>query len=53
MKRGVKITKKAMLQLETMLERVKGIEKWAVDIPCYCLMILVDFIFSIPLTGHH
>lgn len=33
--KGVKITKKAMLQLEKMIERVKGIEKWAVDIPCY------------------
>ena len=33
--KGVTLTKKAMLQLETMIERVKDIEKWAVDIPCY------------------
>ena len=33
--KGVKISQKAMLELETMIERVKGIEKWAVDIPCY------------------
>ena len=33
--KGVKLTKKAMQQLEKMIERVQGIEKWAVDIPCY------------------
>jgi transposase len=34
-KKGVKLTKNAMQKLERMVERVKGIEKWAVDIPCY------------------
>lgn len=33
--KGVKITKKAMQQLEKMIERVRGLEKWAVDIPYY------------------
>ena len=33
--KGVKIGKKAMDRLEEMIERVSGIEKWAVDIPCY------------------
>lgn len=33
--KGVKLSKKAMLELETMIERVKGLEKWAVAIPCY------------------
>jgi len=33
--KGVKLSKKAHEQLETMIERVAGIEKWAVDIPCY------------------
>ena len=33
--KGVKIGKKAMDRLEEMIERVRGIEKWAVDIPCY------------------
>lgn len=33
--KGVKVAKKAMLQLEKMIARVKGIEKWAVDVPCY------------------
>lgn len=34
-KKGIKLTKNAMHQLEKMIERVKGIEKWAVDIPYY------------------
>ena len=34
-KKGVKLTKKVMQQLEKMIDRVQGIEKWAVDIPCY------------------
>jgi hypothetical protein len=33
--KGVKLTQKAMQQLEKMIERVTGIEKWAVDIPWY------------------
>jgi transposase len=33
--KGVKLTKKAMEQLETGFDRIPGIEKWAVDIPCY------------------
>lgn len=33
--KGVKLTKKAMQKLEQKIKRVKGIEKWAVDIPCY------------------
>jgi transposase len=33
--KGIKLTKKAMKQLENMIDRVQGIEKWAVDIPCY------------------
>ena len=33
--KGVKLTQKAMQQLEKLIERVKGIEKWAVDIPWY------------------
>ena len=32
---GVTLTKKAMENLEKVLVRVPGIEKWAVDIPCY------------------
>jgi hypothetical protein len=33
--KGVKLTKSSMQKLENMIERVKGIEKWAVDIPYY------------------
>lgn len=33
--KGIKLSKKAHEKLETMIERVTGIEKWAVDIPCY------------------
>ncbi len=33
--KGVKLTQKAMQQLEKIIERVTDIEKWAVDIPCY------------------
>lgn len=33
--KGVTLTKKAMDQLEKLLNRIPGIEKWAVDIPCY------------------
>ena len=33
--KGVKLTKKAMEQLEMGFDRIPGIEKWAVDIPCY------------------
>ena len=33
--KGVKLTKKVMQQLEKMIDRVQGIEKWAVDIPYY------------------
>ena len=33
--KGVKLNKKGIQQLEEMIERVKGIEKWAVDIPFY------------------
>lgn len=33
--KGVKLTKNAMQELEKMIERVQGIEKWAVDIPYY------------------
>jgi transposase len=33
--KGVKLTKKAMEELETLLVRLPGIEKWAVDIICY------------------
>jgi len=32
--KGVRLSKKAHEALETMIERVTGIEKWAVDIPC-------------------
>lgn len=32
--KGVKLTKAAMEKLEKMIDRVQGIEKWAVDIPC-------------------
>jgi len=32
--KGIKLTKNAMKQLEKMIDRVQGIEKWAVDIPC-------------------
>jgi len=34
-KKGVTLTHKAMEKLEQFLERIPGIEKWAVDIPCY------------------
>lgn len=33
--KGIKLTQKAMNQIETMIERMPGIEKWAVEIPCY------------------
>ena len=33
--KGIKLTKNAMQQLEKMIDRIQGIEKWAVDIPCY------------------
>lgn len=33
--KGVKLTKKAMEQLEKRFDRISGIEKWAVDIPYY------------------
>jgi transposase len=33
--KGVKLTRKAMERLETLLIRLPGIEKWAVDIICY------------------
>ena len=33
--KGIKLTQKAMEQLEKMIDRVTGIEKWAVDIPGY------------------
>jgi hypothetical protein len=33
--KGIKLTQNAMKQLEKMIARVPGIEKWAVDIPCY------------------
>ena len=33
--KGIKLTQKAMKQIEKMIERMPGIEKWAVDIPCY------------------
>lgn len=33
--KGVKLTQKAMQKLEKMIERIQGIEKWAVDIPYY------------------
>lgn len=32
---GVKLTKKAMNKIENMIERLPGIEKWAVEIPYY------------------
>lgn len=33
--KGIKLTRKAMEKFENMIDRVPGIEKWAVDIPCY------------------
>jgi transposase len=33
--KGIKLAKNAMKQLEQFVDRVAGIEKWAVDIPCY------------------
>ena len=33
--KGVKLSKKAMQKIEEVIERVQGIEKWAVDIPYY------------------
>ena len=33
--KGTKLTKKVMAQLEKMIDRMAGIEKWAVDIPWY------------------
>jgi hypothetical protein len=34
-KKGVRLTKKAMEKIEKKISRISGIEKWAVDIPCY------------------
>ena len=33
--KGVSLTKKAMAKYEKLLERLPGLEKWAVDIPCF------------------
>ncbi len=33
-KTGVKLTQKTMKQLEQRLERLPGLEKWSVKIPC-------------------
>ena len=33
--KGIKLVQKARKQLEKMIIRITGIEKWAVDIPCY------------------
>jgi hypothetical protein len=33
--KGIKLTQKTMQQVENMIERLPGIEKWAVDISCY------------------
>jgi transposase len=33
--KGIKLTQKAMQNIENMIERLPGIEKWAVEIPCY------------------
>ena len=33
--KGVKLTKQAMKEVEKKINRITGIEKWAVDIPCY------------------
>jgi hypothetical protein len=32
---GINLIQKARKQLEEMIVRITGIEKWAVDIPCY------------------
>jgi len=32
---GIKLIQKAKKQLENMIIRITGIEKWAVDLPCY------------------
>ena len=34
-KKGVSLTKRAMQDIENQILRIKGIEKWAVDIPFY------------------
>lgn len=34
-KKGVSLTKRAMQDIESQILRIKGIEKWAVDIPFY------------------
>jgi len=34
-KKGVRLTTEAMKKIENQIFRIKGIEKWAVDIPCY------------------
>ena len=33
--KGVRLTKEAMKKIEDQISRIKEIEKWAVDIPCY------------------
>ena len=33
--KGIKLVQKARKQLEKNIIRISGIEKWAVDIPCY------------------
>jgi len=33
--KGIKLTQKAMQKIESMIERLPGIEKWAVEIPYY------------------
>ena len=33
--KGVTLTKKAMAKYEELLDRLPGLEKWSVDIPCF------------------
>ena len=43
---GIKLTQKAMQKIESMIERLPGIEKWAAEIPCYWASFLVDLFFA-------
>ena len=48
-KKGVRLTKAAMNKIENLIHRVRGIEKWAVDILCNNeLSALLRGLFSLP-----
>ncbi len=41
-----KLTKEVMVKIEKVINRIPGIEKWAVDVPLYYVPILVDLFLA-------